>query len=193
MNYFPLAHYWIVAASTTQVFASATGTLVATTDATYVAWLAAGNLPTRIASWSDLNDVLAQQAPSAWLLAAATLQGSGGLTLAQGATLALALGLTISLSGTMTLPPTVFPLDPDTQTKLNSVIATINATGGFPGGASSFPMKDATGAWHTFNSVAQYKAVAAALSGYAAPLYLIMDGNPLNATALPPSSVSLTV
>lgn len=53
-------------------------------------------------------------------------------------------------------------------------------------------MKDLSGNWHTF-TIAQYEAVATAIAGYAAALDLIIDGNPLNAVALPTSSVSLTV
>lgn len=193
--YNPENWYWVIADNTSEVFSSASGTLVVTTDATYQAWRAAGNLPSRASgiTWTELSDVLQQQAPDAWLRAAATLQASGGLTLAQGATLALAIGLTVTISGSMTLAATVFPVDPTTAAKITDVVATINATGGFPGAVSSFPMKDATGAWHTFETVAQYKAVAAALSAYAAPLNLIIDGNPLNATSLPTASVSLTV
>jgi len=50
--------YWIVAGSTTQVYASARVAYVPVNDATYVAWLATGNVPTKIASEQDLWDVL---------------------------------------------------------------------------------------------------------------------------------------
>jgi hypothetical protein len=113
-------------------------------------------------------------------------------TLAQQAALALSVGLTISLSGTMTLAATLFPTDPIATGKIADVITIVTATEAFPGGATSYPMKDAAGAWHTF-TISQYKAVAGALSGYVAPLYLIIDGNPLGATTLPANSVALTV
>jgi hypothetical protein len=105
---------------------------------------------------------------------------------------ALAAGLTIELSGSLTLAPTVFPVDPDTQQKIGLVVTNVNALGSFPGGATSYPLKDVSGTWHTF-TVPQYKAVAAAIAAYAAPLILIIDGNPFGATELPPSTVSLTV
>jgi len=114
------------------------------------------------------------------------------LTLAEQAAAALAAGLTIALSGSITLPPTVFPTDPDTQQKIGLVVTNVNAEGTFPGGATSYPIKDAAGVWHTF-TVAQYKAVAAAIAAYAAPLILIIDGNPLQQTELPPNSVALTI
>jgi len=113
-------------------------------------------------------------------------------TLAQQAAEAMLAGLTITLSGSITLAATLFPTDPETQIKLNGVISVINTTGGFPGGAETYPIKDASGTWHSF-TLAQYKAVAAAIANYVAPLDLIIDGNPLSATELPSSSVSLTV
>lgn len=58
-DYNPANWYWIVAGSATQVFSSASGNYVATGDATYQAWLAGGNTPTRIASEAELGDVLA--------------------------------------------------------------------------------------------------------------------------------------
>ncbi len=113
-------------------------------------------------------------------------------SLAQQAAAALAAGLEIALSGSMTLAATVFPTDPVTQAKLNAVSTVVLKTGAFPGGAADYPMKDAAGDWHTF-TIGQYEAVATAIAAYVAPLDLIIDGNPLNATALPVSSVSLTV
>jgi hypothetical protein len=50
--------YWIVAGSTTQVYTSARTTYVPVEDATYQAWLAVGNYPSRIASEQELWDVL---------------------------------------------------------------------------------------------------------------------------------------
>jgi hypothetical protein len=117
-------------------------------------------------------------------------------TLAQQAAKASVAGLTIASTGpTLTMVATLFPTDAATQTKIGAVVTTINATGAFPDGVETFPMKDAScsdNPWHPF-TVAQYKAVAGAISNYVATLNLIADGNPLNATALPPSNVSLTV
>lgn len=59
--------YWAVAASNTQVYSSASGNYVPLTDAVYQAWLAAGGVPTPIASEAELGAVLAPYAlrPSA--------------------------------------------------------------------------------------------------------------------------------
>jgi hypothetical protein len=90
MNYNPLGWYWVVAGSTTQVFSSASGTYVSTSDSNYQSWLAAGNFPTKIDTEANMIAVLATQAPAAvvqskaGLLAyAAAKQGSiagGGLS-----------------------------------------------------------------------------------------------------------------
>ena len=113
-------------------------------------------------------------------------------TLAQQAQDAIQAGLTITLSGSLTLAATRFPTDASTQSKLNAIATVLATTGAFPDGSTSYPMKDSADSWHVF-TVAQYKAVAGAIASYVAALYLIADGNPLSATALPTASVSLTV
>lgn len=55
--------YWIVDGSTTQVFSSNAKAYVAVSNSTYVAWLAKGNRPTKIATESALFAVLAEQYP----------------------------------------------------------------------------------------------------------------------------------
>lgn len=113
-------------------------------------------------------------------------------TFAQQAAAAVGAGLSVALSGAVTLAATLFPTDPITTAKIGAVVTTLLATGAFPGGAASYPMKDSTGAWHTF-AAAQYTAVAGAIAAHVAALDLIADGNPLDATALPAAQVSLTV
>ena len=92
----------------------------------------------------------------------------------------------------MTLAATLFPTDPATTAKIIAVVTTINTDGTFPGGTTTFPMKDSAGTWHTFTS-SQYKIVASALAAYVSALNLIIDGNPLDATSLPANAVTLTV
>jgi hypothetical protein len=112
------------------------------------------------------------------------------LSLAQSSVVAMAEGLTVSLTGSASLQPTLFPIDPLTQAKLAAVATIINTTGGFPGGAGEYPIKDSAGEWHVF-TLNEYKAVAGAIATYVAALDLIIDGNPLNATGLPANSVAL--
>lgn len=57
-DYNPHDWYWVVAGSATQVYSSATDNFVAVADATYQAWLARGNLPTKIDTAGNLADVL---------------------------------------------------------------------------------------------------------------------------------------
>lgn len=59
-TYIPSNWYWIVAGSTTQVYSSAVDNYVPSADATYQAWLAAGNAPSKIESTQSLADVLLQ-------------------------------------------------------------------------------------------------------------------------------------
>jgi hypothetical protein len=55
----PRNWYWIVNGSTTQVYSSAVGNYVPVEDATYQAWLAGGDNPTRIDTEANLGEVLA--------------------------------------------------------------------------------------------------------------------------------------
>jgi hypothetical protein len=115
------------------------------------------------------------------------------LTLAQQAIKALGGGVTISLTGSMTLAPTVFPTDAASLNKLTQVTLVITATGGLPGGAAAMPVRDASGNWREFTPDI-YKAVAVAISAWAATLQLIIDGYPGAPTALPSSVIpALTV
>jgi hypothetical protein len=58
-NYNPSNWYWIVASDESRVFSSATGNYVPANDATFLAWKADGNTPTRIVSEAELGEVLA--------------------------------------------------------------------------------------------------------------------------------------
>jgi hypothetical protein len=117
-------------------------------------------------------------------------------TLAQQAAAASIAGLTIASTGpTLTMAATKFPTDAATQGVLNTVVNGLNTNGTFPEGAMTFPMLDAaspTPLWHTF-TIAQYKAVATAIFNYVSANDLIAAGNPLGATVLPASSVTISV
>ena len=67
--YNPANWYWIIGAES-KVYSSKSNTLVAATDADYVAWTETGNVPTQIANevelWQVLRTSLPQQFP-AWL------------------------------------------------------------------------------------------------------------------------------
>ena len=57
-QYDPHHHYWFVGEDRTRVWSSRTGAYVEAKDVTFVAWLGAGNRPTRIANAFELDQVL---------------------------------------------------------------------------------------------------------------------------------------
>ena len=68
-------------------------------------------------------------------------------TLSQQAVSASTSGLTISSTGpTLTMAATLFPTDPTTQTKLNTIVNELNTSGTFFGATAGL-MKDAAGVW----------------------------------------------
>lgn len=58
----PVNWYWVVAGSSSQVYSSTAGDYVTVDDATYQAWLAAGNKSTQIDTEANLAAVLAPYA-----------------------------------------------------------------------------------------------------------------------------------
>jgi hypothetical protein len=118
-------------------------------------------------------------------------------TLAQQAAAAINAGVTLQLTGSLTLTAT-FPCDSTTASKIGLIVSGLLASGNgvvangkFPGGATTFPMKDTTGVWHTMTP-AQYATTAEAIESYAAPLLEIIDGNPA-ITALPSATIDVTM
>lgn len=59
MIYNPSNWYWYVGGDQTKAYSSATGDYVLATDPTFQAWLAAGNLPTKVDAEAGLGVVLA--------------------------------------------------------------------------------------------------------------------------------------
>jgi hypothetical protein len=57
-TYNPQDWYWIVGGSTTQVYSSKTGNYVPVNDASYQAWLALDNHPTKIDTEANLGEVM---------------------------------------------------------------------------------------------------------------------------------------
>lgn len=58
-DYDPRDWFWIVGADETRPFSSKVGAFVQASDTAYAAWVAEGNLPSRIASKAELGEVLA--------------------------------------------------------------------------------------------------------------------------------------
>lgn len=78
-NYVPSNHFWIVGGNATRVWSSAAAAYIQATDPVYVAWLAAGGMPTSILNEQELGDVLTAQCPAGWPLAAAKTQAQAAL------------------------------------------------------------------------------------------------------------------
>lgn len=112
------------------------------------------------------------------------------LTLAQQASAALNSGVLLTLSGSITLAATLFPCDSATWAKLEPMAA-MASRGVLPQGAVDYAMKDSSGFWHHFTAT-QYGEVSGAIGSYTSALVLIIDGNPLNVTTLPPNTVVVT-
>ena len=126
INYDAINWYWAVAGSTTQVFSSARLAYVPVADATYVAWLAAGNAPTSIDSPGSLWQVLvAQLLPRATPAVALTSTG------------------TSALNG-------VYSTSPDAIAQIVALATGILSGKPLPGGGSSFNYPDAAGTMHAF-------------------------------------------
>ena len=130
----------------------------------YLAWVAAGN------------------APPVYIAPASTLAQQAQQALA-------ACAVTITSTATPALSAT-YPCDPATQGKLASVVTSVVATQGFPGGATVYPMKTASGAWVPMTPT-QYVTVAGAIASFVGQLDLIADGNPANVTALPSNAAQI--
>ena len=108
MTYTPHAWYWFVGGDRSQAWSSAAGAFVATTDAAFAAWMAAGNLPTPIASAAELLAVLQAQAPScavSGLMSLAELQAAATTTLTAACDAAITGGFSAAaLGGAYTYP-----------------------------------------------------------------------------------------
>lgn len=115
MTYTPASWYWIVAGSTSQVYSSAAVAYIPVTDATYQAWLTAGNFPTKIATAEELYEVLIVQ----WVPNV------------------LNVGINLISTGTPVLNDT-YPLDLASQQQITGVATSIAAGRGLPGGGSTF-------------------------------------------------------
>jgi hypothetical protein len=140
-NYNPTNCYWVVAGSTTQVWSSSTFTYVPLTDATYVAWLAEGNLPSKIGSILELVEVMSLQVLPSIMT---TVQITSTATPALNGTYAISAG---------------------SQSNIIALSTGIAAGKPLPGGGSTFNYADATGTQHAFTS-ANFLDFASAIEGF---------------------------
>ncbi|MGB8840764.1 MAG: hypothetical protein WCC64_06810 [Aliidongia sp.] len=142
MFYTPSNWYWIIVGSSTQVWSSTQLAYVPIADATYTAWLAAGNRATNIGSAAELVQVMQQQAVP-------LLQASG---------VAIISTSTPSLSGT-------YAIDPVSLANLTALSTGIAAGKPLPGGGTTFNYADIAGVQHAFTAAA-FLNLAAAIESY---------------------------
>jgi hypothetical protein len=130
--------YWAVEGSVGHIWSSARLGYVATSDAAYATWLAAGNTPTVIPSTTDLVGVMQQQ-----ILLALRAAGLSVLSTAAPA-----------FNG-------IYALDKSSQTD----IAGIAAGKGLPGGGVTFSYATLSGTPIAFNAI-EFSNFASAVEGY---------------------------
>ena len=140
--YNPTNWYWAVAGNASVVWSSASLGYVPTTDATYTAWLAAGNSPTSIASAAELYQVMQQQVVPAIQTAGVQITSTS----------------TPSLNGP-------YPIDEGSQSDMSAIAAGIAAGKGLPSGGSPFAYPNLEGAEVVFTAE-QFTAFAAAIEAY---------------------------
>lgn len=180
--------YWSVAGDSAHVFSSASGTVIATTDAGYQAWLAAGNRPSAIASFAELNDVLAQN-PAVWLRALPALEATGDLTPAQMEVERLARGLTIASTANEATLGGTYPIDSVSQGYYEGVADGIANGKGLPGALAVVGIDDVAGATHSF-AEADFLNFAFAVETYVNSLIRTRDTLLANGTASWPAMTS---
>lgn len=164
--YNPANWYWAVGGSTTQVWSSAAADYVPVADATYVTWLAAGNLPTQIDTEDSLHDVLLAAYPA----------GVGSLgSVPQKASVLLESGTVILTStGTPALNGT-YSIAPVARGNITAIQLSIISGTGLPGGSGTFPYLDISNTDHFF-SAAQFTAFATAVINYVFSLIRCANG-----------------
>jgi hypothetical protein len=138
----PTSWYWIVGGNAAEIWSSASLGYVPATDATYAAWLAAGNQPTAIGSAAELYQVMQQDV--APVLQAAGVQVTSTSTPA--------------LNG-------AYPIDPAAQSIMSAIAAGVAAGKGLPSGTSTFAYPNSAGAEVTFTAD-QFTNFAAACEAY---------------------------
>ena len=170
--------YWIVGGSTTQVYSSASAGYVTLPNSTYTAWLAAGGVPTKIDTETNLAGVFNASYPQGWYQNTNVLAAQN----------ALAAGLTITSTSTSSLNGT-YLCDPTTTSQINAEVSAILLNGTFADGTTSIAWPDASGNFHTM-TIAQFKNVATAIGSYVSALIKVIKGNP--GATLPSANVTIS-
>ena len=149
--------YWYVGDQRDQVYSSALATYVPITNADYIAWTTAGNMPTMIPSEEILFTTLARLYP------AGTPAGRA---------------LTDGLQITSTVVPELngtYDISVGSQGTITSIAAAINAGLGLPGGGATFIYTDKNGIPHAWPA-AQFTLFAKTVMNYVYAVNLASSG-----------------
>ena len=96
---------------------------------------------------------------------------------------ALAAGVPIQSTSTSSLNAT-YSCDGGSQANINATVTYILLNGTFPGGGSTMPWADVTGAIHVFPNVAVFKGFATATANYVAAAELYADSGGVDGSLL---------
>jgi hypothetical protein len=166
-----LTWYWVVAGSLTQVWAGATRNYVSITDTTYVAWLAAGGVPTVIDTDLHLKALIVPPDYAGQLAAGLVLTWSS----------------TTSLNGTYDCSDVGYTL-------VNLIQLGLVANKGFPGTISTnFVFVDLAGVSHTFPSAKEWQLLWTALRNYRTTQLANYNANLIGGASLTWASNAVTV
>jgi hypothetical protein len=168
--------YWFVGNDTSQVWSLEDNGLVSTGDARYSQWLAHGNLASKIASTSELYDVISASFPDHLAASAPGLETLGGLQPPQSFLWRRSAGLNIVYSGEPSLSG-LYPIDDQWFNGLaTGALLSCNPTDlascttGMPFGLSTYTYLDKNFHPHTM-SIPQMVAIVLAIRNYVAQLF----------------------
>lgn len=169
------AQYWKIGGSTSELWSLTQDAIIPVTDDTYVAWLAAGNLASSIASTSELYDVISQSYPTHLATSAPNLEANGGLTPVQAFTWRKVHGVNIIYTGAPDIDG-LYALDDQWLGGLMSgALLSCGSTplescvNPFPFGASTYTYLDKTLSPHSV-SIIQLRVIALAIRDHFARL-----------------------
>lgn len=152
-KYSPQNWYWAVGGDEARVYSSASAAYVPVADATYKAWVDAGNVPTRIDTEANLFDVLASAHPPGLGTLGTPAQQAG--LLRGGTTVTLTSASTPALDGE-------YPITRDSLADIAAIQTGLTANQ-VPGGGSTFSYP--AGSSHQFTP-AQFTQFATAVLNY---------------------------
>jgi hypothetical protein len=157
--------YWFIAGDINHVWGSAAQELVAITDSTYFAWLAAGNITIGIDSYDSLYGVLLVRAPDIAALVAGAWVAAGYLDPQTSYNYLVSVGCQVTSTANPSTLNGTYPIDTDTLALYDGVMASINSDKGLPGGGSTFNLLDIEGNFHPIGA-SDFTNLAEALRNY---------------------------